>query len=140
MTDTDKDLHERYAPDSATTSSTAFEGVNTEGITPQIWFKPSEVWEIRGADFTLSPVYLGRGVRLIQVESTLRSISIPAGQRFLGERGVSVRFPRFIKIRNDKTIENATTAEQLAQMYRDQGLPKGGPKEAAGDCEEDQNE
>ena len=56
----DKDLHQRYAPDSDTTSSSAFEGVNTEAITPQIWFKPSEVWEIRGADFTLSPVYLGQ--------------------------------------------------------------------------------
>lgn len=58
--DTDKDLKERYSEGSETTSSSAFEGVSTEGIAPPIWFKPSEVWEIRGADFTLSPVYLGQ--------------------------------------------------------------------------------
>lgn len=51
-----------------------------------------------------------------------------------------MRFPRFIKLREDKAIENATTAEQLAQMYRDQGQPKGGGIKAAevGDDEEDE--
>lgn len=57
--------------------------------------------------FTLSPVY-------------------PAAQSLLGERGVSVRFPRFMKIREDKDIEQATSSEQLAAMYEKQGAGGGG--------------
>lgn len=66
--------------------------------------------------FTLSPVY-------------------PAAQSLLGERGVSVRFPRFMKIREDKGIEQATSSEQLAAMFEKQGTgagsgpaPNGGTK------------
>ncbi|CDZ96226.1 dna ligase [Phaffia rhodozyma] len=76
--------------------------VDTNGLIPDYWFAPKEVWEIKGADITLSPNY-------------------PAAQTFLGgERGLSIRFPRFIKIREDKTIENATSSQQFADMYRDQ--------------------
>lgn len=32
-----------------------------------------------------------------------------------------------MKVREDKGIENATTAEQLARMYHMQGEPAGGP-------------
>jgi hypothetical protein len=64
------------------------------GLIPDVWFKPCEVWEIKGADITLSPVY-------------------PAGRDSLGgERGLSVRFPRFIQIREEKGWEEATTSEQ----------------------------
>ncbi|ORY29532.1 hypothetical protein BCR39DRAFT_532000 [Naematelia encephala] len=74
----------------------------TNGLRPDYWFEPSEVWEIRGADITLSPVY-------------------PAAASLLGsERGLSVRFPRFIKIRQDKSWEQATTSDQFAEMYRKQ--------------------
>lgn len=51
---------------------------------------------------TLSPVY-------------------PAGASYIGgERGLSLRFPRFIRIREDKGVDEATTAEELAEMYRRQ--------------------
>lgn len=51
---------------------------------------------------TLSPVY-------------------PAAATLLGsERGLSIRFPRFIKLREDKGWEEATTSEQFAEMYRRQ--------------------
>jgi len=64
--------------------------------------------------FTLSPVY-------------------PAARTALGgERGVSIRFPRFIKVRDDKGVENATTAEQLARLYEAQGAVGGGGAAAGG--------
>lgn len=35
-------------------------------------------------------------------------------------RGLSLRFPRFIKIREDKTIEQASDADFLANMWKTQ--------------------
>ncbi|KAL7281676.1 hypothetical protein ACG7TL_004993 [Trametes sanguinea] len=72
------------------------------GLKPEVYFKPQEVWEIRGADITISPV------------------SVAALGLVSQTRGLSLRFPRFISIREDKGIENASTPEFLANMYRNQ--------------------
>ncbi|WVQ94526.1 hypothetical protein IAU59_001605 [Kwoniella sp. CBS 9459] len=100
-----KDLLKRYPPEGLPekcNKTTPLGFVDTNGLIPDVWFEPSEVWEIRGADITLSPVY-------------------PAASSLLGsERGLSIRFPRFMKIREDKSWEQATTSEQFAEMYRKQ--------------------
>lgn len=67
-----------------------------------MFFKPLEVWEIRGADITVSPVSpAARGLASAQ-------------------RGLSLRFPRFIRVREDKSIEHASTPEFLHEIYQRQ--------------------
>ena len=67
-----------------------------------VWFEPQEVWEVAFADLTLSPTYTA-AIGLISEE-----------------RGLSTRFPRFLKVREDKSIEEATEAAELATLYRKQ--------------------
>lgn len=69
---------------------------------PDVWFEPQEVWEMAFADITKSPTYLAA---LGMVDE---------------KRGLSMRFPRFLKVREDKSIEEASTSEFLAQLYRKQ--------------------
>ena len=54
------------------------------------------------ADITLSPTYTA-GIGLISED-----------------RGMSTRFPRFLKVREDKSIDEATTSDYLATLYRRQ--------------------
>lgn len=61
----------------------------------------------------------GRAATLIS--SITLSPVYPAAASLLGsERGLSMRFPRFMKRRDDKTWEQASTSEQFADMYRRQ--------------------
>ncbi|KAF8575106.1 ATP-dependent DNA ligase [Ramaria rubella] len=95
-----KEMRERYAEDSDTCSSTSLWNCNAGGFKPSVYFKPSEVWEVRGADVTSSPV------------STAAFGLVP------GNRGLSLRFPRFIKIREDKGLKEASTPGFLADMWQ----------------------
>jgi len=69
-------------------------------IEADIWVVPSLVAEILGAEITLSPLHtccLG----LLSEDS-----------------GLSIRFPRFIRWRDDKKPEDATTTTEILEMYK----------------------
>ncbi|KAL7626822.1 ATP-dependent DNA ligase Cdc17 [Parahypoxylon ruwenzoriense] len=72
---------------------------------PDVWFEPRYVWEVRTADLTLSPRY---------------KAGLKEGVDPSGEKGISLRFPRFIKVRDDKKPDEATSSRQVAEMYRKQ--------------------
>jgi len=83
------------------------------GGEPAVWFEPQEVWECAFADITLSPTYTA-AIGLVNEE-----------------RGLSLRFPRFLKIRDDKGIDEASSSDFLAGLYRKQEAkaPEKGVKE-----------
>ncbi|KAK7431527.1 hypothetical protein QQZ08_002018 [Neonectria magnoliae] len=76
--------------------------VEYSGPRPDVWFEPQEVWEMAFADITLSPTYTA-AIGLVS-----------------DERGLSLRFPRFMKKREDKGIDEASTNDFLAGLWRKQ--------------------
>lgn len=60
-------------------------------IKPEVWFEPAVVVEVLAAEITKSPSHA---------------------------LGLALRFPRFIKLRDDKKAEQATTSKEIQQMYR----------------------
>ena len=101
-----------------------------KGLRPEVYFKPQEVWEIRGAEWAPS-LFFPRSISHVACSSsiTISPVSVAAIGMVSDTRGLSLRFPRFIKVRDDKAVEDASTPEFLANMYRSQqghGKDRGG--------------
>ncbi|MCS7172299.1 MAG: ATP-dependent DNA ligase [Armatimonadetes bacterium] len=71
----------------------------TSRMVPDVWVEPALVFEIIGAEITLSPVHTAGWSRVRE------------------GAGFAIRFPRFVRVREDKAPTDATTVEELVEMY-----------------------
>jgi DNA ligase-1 len=93
---------EFYSPDGPNTLGSKPGYIEYTGGHPDVWFEPQEVWEMAFADITISPTYTA-AIGLVSEE-----------------KGLSLRFPRFLRKREDKGVEEASTSEFLAGLWRKQ--------------------
>ncbi|CAK9437894.1 uncharacterized protein LODBEIA_P22720 [Lodderomyces beijingensis] len=76
-----------------------YDKTNSNAV-PDVWFDPSLLFEVLTADLSLSPIY-------------------KAAHAEYG-KGISLRFPRFIRQRDDKSIEDATSSSEVSEFYQRQ--------------------
>ncbi len=67
-------------------------------LEPTRWFEPVAVLEISGAELTRSPIHT-------------------CGSEGEDEPGIALRFPRFLRFRDDKSAEEATTVAEVKQLF-----------------------
>ena len=90
----------------------------TDVLECDVWFDATQVWEVKAADLSKSSAHRGAVGRV-------------------GEpgRGIGLRFPRFERKRDDKMPVEATSSEQILEMYYQQDSVQGSG--AGGDDEDD---
>jgi len=92
-----KDLHQRVktlSSDEGKAKSIAAEIYSCQSILqPDVWLSPTEVWEVQADSLTLSKSHTA-GKAAIKQRPDTQSYS-----------GLSMRFPRFIRTRDDKVVK-----------------------------------
>ncbi|KAL4917140.1 hypothetical protein BDW62DRAFT_87739 [Aspergillus aurantiobrunneus] len=101
-----EELHQTLSPLTIDRAKPFYSHSTVPKDQPDVWLEPRFVWEVKTADLTLSPRYKAAADDLVGTTG--------------GGKGVSLRFPRFIKSRDDKKPEQATTTRAVTEMYRKQ--------------------
>jgi DNA ligase 1 len=79
-------------------------------VTPDVWVEPREVMEVRAGGITRSPQHTA-GASVVADDGDDRDTR----QRFLG---YALRFPRIVRLRDDKRAEDATTEAEFVELAR----------------------
>ena len=80
----------------------------TDQLECDVWFDAVQVWEVKAADLSKSSAHRGA-----------------VGKTGEPGRGIGLRFPRFERIRDDKRPDQATSSEQVLDIYYNQDAVKG---------------
>lgn len=118
FTEQDLATHYEYFKDKVLTAK-PFSYLVNDRMTPDVWLPAEQVWECRAADLSISPVH-----------------TAGMGRRAEG-RGIGLRFPRYLKIRQDKNTEQATDSQVILGMYDQQFKERKDKKKTADDDEDD---
>ena len=101
FTDVDlKDLTTSLQENTSDTKPKMYD-IRKNATIPDVWFHPKQVWEVKATQLTLSKSYTAA---MNHLNDDLDS-------------GLSMRFPRFLKLRPDKNVFQATSSKEIFSMY-----------------------
>lgn len=94
---------------------------------PDVWLTPTEVWEIKATQLTMSSSYTC-GTELLVASTSPDQQDDAAGKR---SKGLALRFPRFLRRRPDKSPRDATESEQVVELFRQAATTPQTPSDAS---------